>query len=109
MFNPETSSHVACLFPDAARLQYADGMALPKRFVYILNSTSQSTRYYTGITSNVRLRLAEHNAGACRHTSRWTPWRVIVVVAFASETRALEFERYLKSGSGCAFATRHFR
>jgi hypothetical protein len=34
---------------------------------------------------------------------------VIVVVAFASEKRALEFERYLKSGSGCAFAARHFR
>jgi putative endonuclease len=52
---------------------------------------------------------AAHNAGRCAHTSRWTPWRVIVVVAFSSETRALEFERYLKSGSGCAFAARHFR
>jgi hypothetical protein len=46
-------------------------------------------------------------AVAC--TRRWTPWRVIVVVAFAGEKRALEFERYLKSGSGCAFAARHFR
>jgi putative endonuclease len=84
-------------------------MAKPKRFVYILNSASTPTRHYTGITSNVRARLTAHNEGRCRHTSRWGPWRVIVVVAFASETRALEFERYLKSGSGCAFAARHFR
>jgi predicted GIY-YIG superfamily endonuclease len=84
-------------------------MAAPKRFVYILQSLSDPTRYYTGITWNVRMRLADHNARGCRHTQRWTPWRVIVVVAFASERRALEFERYLKSGSGCAFAARHFR
>jgi putative endonuclease len=80
-----------------------------KRFVYILNSDSDPTRYYTGIAGNVRRRLAEHNAGGCRHTSRWRPWRVVVVIAFASEARALDFERYLKSGSGCAFAARHFR
>jgi len=80
-----------------------------QRFVYVLNSISNPTRYYTGVTSNVRARLTEHNEGRCPHTSRWTPWRVIVVVAFASETRAFEFERYLKSGSGAAFAARHFR
>src|SRR5688572_28498804 len=49
---------------------------------------SPPTHYYTGITANVRRRLAEHNAGGCRHTSRWRPWRIVVVVAFASETRA---------------------
>jgi putative endonuclease len=53
--------------------------------------------------------LSAHNDGRCPHTSRWRPWRVIVVVAFASEERAFDFERYLKSGSGCAFAARHFR
>ena len=84
-------------------------MAKPKRFVYVLKSESGPSRYYTGITSNVRARLAAHNEGRCPHTSRWTPWRVVVVVTFASEQRALEFERYLKSGSGYAFAARHFR
>jgi hypothetical protein len=29
---------------------------------------------------------------------------MIVVIAFAREDRALDFERYLKTGSGCAFA-----
>jgi putative endonuclease len=77
--------------------------------LYILNSTSDPAGYSTGMTSNIRQRLAEHDRRACRHASRWVPWKVIVVVAFASEERALEFERYLKSGSGCAFAVRHFR
>jgi hypothetical protein len=31
------------------------------------------------------------------------------VVEFADEARALRFERYLKSGSGVAFAKRHLR
>jgi predicted GIY-YIG superfamily endonuclease len=84
-------------------------MSKPQRFVYILNSTSDPSRYHTGLTSDVRARLIEHNAGCCRHTSRWTPWRAIVVVAFASAERAVDFERYLKSGSGCAFARRHLR
>jgi predicted GIY-YIG superfamily endonuclease len=84
-------------------------MADAKRCVYVLNSTLDSTRYYTGVTANVRPRLIAHNNGRCLHTTRWKPWRIIVVVTFASEQRALDFERYLKSGSGCAFATRHFR
>lgn len=79
------------------------------RFVYILQSENDPTRYYTGLTSNVRLRLAEHNGGRSRHTANGRPWKVIVVVAFANEQRAIEFEKYLKSGSGCAFAVRHFR
>lgn len=90
-------------------LQSRADMAKPQQFVYVLNSTSNPKRYYTGLTSNLRARLAEHNEGRCSHTSRWTPWRVIVVVAFASEHRAIEFERYLKSGSGHAFCERHFR
>jgi predicted GIY-YIG superfamily endonuclease len=37
-------------------------MAAAKRFVYILNTRSTPSRYYTGVTSNVSARLAAHNA-----------------------------------------------
>lgn len=84
-------------------------MAAPKRFVYILKSAGDAGRYYTGLTSDVHSRVSAHNDGRCAHTRRGRPWRIVVVVAFASEQRAIEFERYLKSGSGCAFAARHFR
>jgi hypothetical protein len=33
---------------------------------------------------------------------------VIVSIEFPDESAAARFERYLKSGSGRAFATRHF-
>ena len=81
----------------------------PKRLVYVLRSISDPTRYYTGITSNVKARLTAHNAGECVHSSRHRPWELDLVIAFRDQPRALQFERYLKSGSGLAFAQRHLR
>ena len=80
-----------------------------RRFVYVLKNCSKPPRYYTGLTSDLRARLAEHNAGKCAHTSSGRPWQLDVVLKFADEHRAVAFERYLKSGSGNAFAIRHFR
>ena len=80
-----------------------------KRFVYIIVSQVDQKRYYTGLTSDVQARLAAHNAGRSTHTANGGPWNISVVVEFADEERAARFERYLKSGSGCAFAKRHFR
>ena len=84
-------------------------MALAKRFVYVLRNQNDPPRYYTGLTSNVPARLEAHNAGRCPHTASGGPWRADVVIEFGDEERALAFERYLKSGSGVAFAQRHFR
>ena len=81
----------------------------PKRFVYVLRSLTDRDRYYTGVTCNIRARLGAHNAGECVHTARDRPWELDVLIAFHDEARALSFERYLKSGSGCAFAQRHLR
>jgi predicted GIY-YIG superfamily endonuclease len=80
-----------------------------KRFVYILKNKSEPPRYYTGVTSDPLWRLADHNRGRCVATADSGPWHIDVVVEFADERRALVFERYLKSGSGCAFAKRHLR
>jgi len=81
----------------------------PKRFVYVLRSLSDRDRYYTGVTSDVQGRLFAHNAGEFVHTTRHRPWELDIVIAFRDETRALAFERYLKSGSGSAFSQRHLR
>ena len=81
----------------------------PQRFVYIIQSEKQPHRFYTGLTSHVKSRLADHNNGHCRYTASGTPWQLVVVIAFSDERRARDFERYLKSGSGCAFAARHFK
>jgi hypothetical protein len=45
-----------------------------------------------------------HNSGVVSHTSKYVPWRLRSYVAFTDEALAFAFERYLKSGSGRAFA-----
>ena len=84
-------------------------MALAKRFVYVLKNRNTPPRYYTGLTSHVAARRVAHNAGRCPHTACAGPWEIDVVVEFTDEERAVAFERYLKSGSGVAFAQRHLR
>jgi putative endonuclease len=83
--------------------------AMWKRFVYVLKNQEAPPKYYTGLTSDVARRLAEHNAGRCSHTACDGPWSVDVAIEFSDERRAVVFERYLKSGSGVAFAQRHLR
>ena len=82
---------------------------MSKRFVYVLKNSEVPPRYYTGIASDVAKRHADHNAGCSVHTAKYRPWSVDVVIEFADEPRALAFERYLKSGTGVAFACRHLR
>jgi putative endonuclease len=84
-------------------------MSAAKCCVYVLRSRADPSRYYTGVTSDLSKRLEAHNSGRCAHTSPNAPWEVDVFVQFADERRALAFERFLKSGSGCAFAKRHLR
>ncbi len=74
------------------------------KFVYILQSLSDIERFYVGITDDVATRLIKHNKGDVAHTSKFVPWKVKTYVAFSNEPQAVQFERYLKSGSGRAFA-----
>ena len=73
-------------------------------YVYLLESVSDRARRYVGLTNDLRQRLREHNAGKSPHTSKYVPWRVVTYVAFSERPKAEAFERYLKSGSGHAFA-----
>ena len=79
-----------------------------KRFVYVLRSAADPAHHYVGVTSDVDNRLEWYNHGPCGHTVEHRPWSLVVVVEFPTEEQALRFERYLKSGSGRAFARRHF-
>ncbi len=77
-------------------------------YTYILQSLTNPTQRYVGHTTDLRQRVADHNAGKCPHTSKFLPWKVKVYIAFETIEQARQFERYLKSGSGRAFANRHF-
>lgn len=81
---------------------------LEKRVVYIIRSDRDPLRHYVGITNDMRSRLEWHNNGPCGYTVNYRPWSVVVAIEFATEKSARRFEKYLKSGSGRAFAKRHF-
>jgi len=82
--------------------------ALPMHYTYILESISKPGERYIGHTSDLKERLERHNAGRCKHTAKLKPWKLRLYIAFESLDQAQGFERYLKSGSGHAFANRHF-
>jgi predicted GIY-YIG superfamily endonuclease len=81
----------------------ADG-AVPVTYVYILQSIVCPDRYYVGVTGDISDRLAKHNAGDVSYTSKYLPWQLKTYIAFSDKTQAYAFEKYLKSGSGRAFA-----
>ena len=78
----------------------------PLHYVYLMESVSHAGQRYVGCTNDLRARLDRHNSEDSPHTSKYIPWRLVTYVAFSSETQAVAFERYLKSGSGHAFANR---
>jgi predicted GIY-YIG superfamily endonuclease len=82
---------------------------MAKHFVYVLQSEADPQQYYVGMAEDVESRLKAHNNGQSPHTSKFKPWRIVFSSWFDEPTKAAAFERYLKSGSGRAFATRHIR
>ncbi|MBA7633128.1 hypothetical protein ES703_40689 [subsurface metagenome] len=77
------------------------------KYVYLLQGISSPRERYIGITDNLKRRLREHSAGESPHTNKFRPWKIVVAIKFENDPKACAFERYLKSGSGRAFAERH--
>jgi len=72
-------------------------------YCYILLS-SKSHIFYFGSTNNLKERLKLHNTGEVRSTKSHVPWKLVWYGAFKTEKEARDFELYLKTGSGKAFA-----
>lgn len=70
--------------------------------VYLLKCSDGTT--YTGCTSNLEERLKRHNNGHVAYTATRLPIELISYTSFLEKHKAYEFEKYLKSGSGKAFA-----
>jgi putative endonuclease len=75
-------------------------------YVFLLQSKSSLDHYYVGFTEDLAQRLKEHNDGKLPNTARFCPWQIKSAHAFRGKGRALAFEKYLKSASGRAFATK---
>ena len=78
------------------------------KYVYIRESLTAVGRHYVGGTIDLKKRFAEHNRGESPHTSKFIPWKLITYIAFSDDAKADKFEAYLKTGSGRAFAKKHF-
>jgi putative endonuclease len=71
--------------------------------VYILKSLKDES-LYIGSSENVKKRLAEHSSGATKYSSTKRPYVLKWFCTFPTKQQALKFEKYLKQGSGFAFA-----
>ena len=72
-------------------------------YVYIIRSIDFPEKIYVGRTTNLAKRISNHNAGTTPHTKKYRPWELQIQIGFKDEIKAIEFEQYLKSGSGRAF------
>ena len=76
------------------------------KYVDLLENVKVDGKHHVGLTSGLKSRRTEHNAGRSPHTSKSVPWRLVTYVAFTDERQAAAFEIYPKSGSGHAVANR---
>ena len=51
--------------------------------------------------------IRDSNAAEVAHAAKYRPWAIKTYIALSDEARAFALEKYLKSGSGRAFAKRH--
>jgi putative endonuclease len=76
-------------------------------YTYLLRSKNFPHETYVGSTSDLRKRLAEHNSGKSIHTNKFKPWDLLAYIGLSEKHLAQSLEKYLKSGSGRAFAKKH--
>ena len=72
--------------------------------VHVLQSMAHPEKYYVGFTVDLKRRLLDHNSESQIYSKRYAPWRVVTYTVFTDRETAAEFEKYLKSASGRAFA-----
>jgi len=74
-------------------------------YVYILKCIDGSP--YIGFTSDIDRRIKEHNSQKVHYTKDKSPVSMVSFTGFIDKYKAIEFEKYLKTGSGIAFRRRH--
>jgi predicted GIY-YIG superfamily endonuclease len=58
---------------------------------------------YVGSTNDINRRLTEHNSGKVDSTKNRTPFNLEAYFAVKGHSKAIELEKYFKTGSGRAF------
>lgn len=76
-------------------------------YTYILFNKTTS-RYYIGYTPDLKNRIKKHQSGQVKSTKSNLNYQLEWYCAFKTKSQALEFEQYLKTGSGIAFMKKRF-
>jgi putative endonuclease len=66
---------------------------------YVLRSESRD-QLYIGSTSNLEIRLPEHNNNLAPATKNRGPWRLVYSENYPDRSKAVRRERYFKTGKG---------
>ncbi len=77
-------------------------------YVYLLRSLKNPDETYVGYTGDLDERIKMHNSGRSSYTDKGKPWKLVGYLAFDCEEKAINFEKYIKVGSGYAFAKKRF-
>ena len=68
-------------------------------YSYVLRSI-KSGILYKGSTEDIHKRLETHNQGKVQFTSKYLPWELILFEEFDSRAKALQREKWYKTGVG---------
>ena len=67
-------------------------------WLYVLKSSGG--KIYVGQTSNLEIRIRDHNNGNSYWTSRYIGWKLIYSEEYVSRREAMKREKELKTGKG---------
>lgn len=75
-------------------------------YVYFLELSNN--QIYVGFSSDVHQRFEAHSEGKVLSTSKFLPAKLKSYVAVETREKAMELEKYFKTGSGKAVALKRF-
>ena len=64
-------------------------------YVYLIQSEVDAS-FYIGYTSNLELRIKQHNNGESTYSRRKKPWKLVYSEELENKTSALKREKFLK-------------
>jgi len=77
-------------------------------YVYLIKSINSPETFYVGYTTKLNQRLETHNSDGSIYTANYKTWKLLLSLDFEDETKAKNFEKYLKTSAGKAFAAKRF-
>ncbi len=75
-------------------------------YVYFQELSNSTT--YVGFSSNLKKRFKAHNESRVPATEKFLPAKLKCYIAVETKEKAMELEKYFKTGSGKAVAYKRF-